>query len=527
MSGGDSFNIEGPIAANALQAGTVALIAREPWVDSYVLQYSAADGKLHPVAVPAGPAPSGAANLLYATPSGSSGSASLRALVGADIADGLIANAKLAHDSVTVSAGTGLAGGGAVALGSSTSLSLPNVGPGAGAIAYPASITLDAQGRVASATAGSAPAALPLSRANGGLGSDVSALTTGLLAQTASNVWAARSIAQGSGITVTNGDGVAGNPTVALTNSSLTVTASTGLSGGGSVALGSSVSLSVDSSAVALLSGAQTFTGQKTFPGAGASAVVIPAMRQTSAGNDITVPVASGADSFALLAQSQALTNKTISGASNTLSNIGNSSLTNSSLTVTASTGLSGGGSVALGSSVSLSLPSVGSAGTYAYPSSMTTDAQGRVSSITAGSAPTDKGSAVMLAQVSSVGGAGWIFAGDYFGLSQMTESGRGTATNVAPWVAPCAGTLKNFRTWTVAAAPSNSAFTVYQAATSSTPTYNATSAVLNIASGAHLGADTTHTLTIAAGDLVIFKTDTSWTNPGFCIQAQFIPSTN
>lgn len=63
---------------------------------------------------------------------------------------------------------------------------------------------------------------------------------------------------------------------------------------------------------VDLLNGMQTFTAQKTFPGAGATAVVLPAVRQTSAGNDIIVPVASGADSFVLLAQSQTLTNKTL-----------------------------------------------------------------------------------------------------------------------------------------------------------------------------------------------------------------------
>lgn len=288
---------------------------------------------------------------------------------------------------------------------------------------------------------------------HGGFGSDVSGLGTGLIAHTAANTWAARSIAQGAGITVTDGDGSAGNPTVGLTNDSVTINTSGGITGGGAAALGSSLSLS--------------------------------------------------------------------------LSAIPNSALADSSLTVTAGTGLDGGGAVALGSSVSLSLPNTGTSGTYAYPSSLTTDAQGRVSSITAGSAPTDKGSSVMLAQVSSNGGAGWIFAGDYFGLSQMTESSRATATNVIPWVAPCAGTLKNFRTWTVAAAPSNSAFTVYQAATSSTPSYSATAAVINIASGAHLGADTTHELAIAAGDLIIFTTDTTWNNPGFCVQAQFIPATS
>lgn len=39
----------------------------------------------------------------------------------------------------------------------STTYTLPNVGPGAGAIAYPTSITLDANGRVTAASAGSAP----------------------------------------------------------------------------------------------------------------------------------------------------------------------------------------------------------------------------------------------------------------------------------------------------------------------------------------------------------------------------------
>ena len=61
-------------------------------------------------------------------------------------------------------------------------------------------------------------------------------------------------------------------------------------------------------------------------------------------------------------AASVTLTNKTISGASNTLSNIANASLTNSSVTVTAGTGLSGGGAVSLGSSVTLTNAGVTSA---------------------------------------------------------------------------------------------------------------------------------------------------------------------
>ena len=61
-------------------------------------------------------------------------------------------------------------------------------------------------------------------------------------------------------------------------------------------------------------------------------------------------------DTVVTLTATQTLTNKSISGSTNTLSNIPNSALTNSSLTVTAGTGLSGGGVVSLGGSVTLNL---------------------------------------------------------------------------------------------------------------------------------------------------------------------------
>ncbi|MBI4099696.1 hypothetical protein HY440_01690, partial [Candidatus Microgenomates bacterium] len=52
----------------------------------------------------------------------------------------------------------------------------------------------------------------------------------------------------------------------------------------------------------------------------------------------------------------QTLTNKTLSGSSNTFSSIPNSALSNSKVTVTAGTNISGGGDVSLGSSITLSL---------------------------------------------------------------------------------------------------------------------------------------------------------------------------
>ena len=59
-----------------------------------------------------------------------------------------------------------------------------------------------------------------------------------------------------------------------LANPSLTVTAGTDLSGGGTVALGSSVTLKLDTTKVPQLSGGNNFTGNQGFQGNGNSAVI-------------------------------------------------------------------------------------------------------------------------------------------------------------------------------------------------------------------------------------------------------------
>lgn len=67
---------------------------------------------------------------------------------------------------------------------------------------------------------------------------------------------------------------------------------------------------------------------------------------------------------FVTLTGSQILTNKTINCSSNTCSNIANTALVNSSITVTAGTGLIGGGGVSLGGSVPLAVAYGTSSGT-------------------------------------------------------------------------------------------------------------------------------------------------------------------
>jgi hypothetical protein len=102
----------------------------------------------------------------------------------------------------------------------------------------------------------------------------------------------------------------------------------------------------------------------------------------------LTLPDAT--DTLVGKATADIFTNKSISGSTNTLTNIANGSLVNSSVTVTAGTGLSGGGSVALGASVTLSLPNTGPGagaigGGTSFINSITLDAQGRVTAATTG----------------------------------------------------------------------------------------------------------------------------------------------
>lgn len=220
---------------------------------------------------------------------------------------------------------------------------------------------------------------------------------TGIIAKDSASSVVARSIVSGSdGVSITNGNGVSGNPTVALTGTvlSLASLASTGMLsiGGGSV---NARVLTGTASEIDITSGNGTgnptfrISDNAVFPGTGGVKVPVGTTAQRAAGADgliryntdlnafevyedgswsslptgavtlintgtgltggpITTTGTISIDSTVVtLTGSQVLTNKTISGSNNSLSNIDNASLSNSAITIN-------GSSVSLGGSVTV-----------------------------------------------------------------------------------------------------------------------------------------------------------------------------
>jgi len=197
-----------------------------------------------------------------------------------------------------------------------------------------------------------------------------------------------------TGLTNANLSGSAGITNANLANSSFTVSPGTGMSGGGTVSLGGTITLT--NAGVTAITGttnqvvASGATGSVTLSlpqsinaGAtptfaalnlanttnqlvlGTTNTVTISSLAPAANRTATIPVLSASDTFDFINQAQTLTNKTIAAGSNTITGltntnlsgsagITNANLANSSLTVTAGTGLSGGGSVSLGGTVSL-----------------------------------------------------------------------------------------------------------------------------------------------------------------------------
>mgnify|MGYP006340090163 CR=1 FL=1 len=245
--------------------------------------------------------------------------------------------------------------------------------------------------------------------ANGGTGQDNSTIGSGVVVKTAPNTYVGRAgtstqvllggnpptfgsvpdSALSSNIVTLTGNQVLTNKSIdgttntltnianaSLVNSSLTITPGTGLTGGGAVSLGGSSSglnVTYGSSASTATQGndsrlppTPSLAGKIVYDtGTSYSETVAGTSSQVLIGGTTpsfgAVPDAALSSNIVTLTGVQSLTNKTIDASLNTLSNIPNSSLTNSSITVSSGTGLLGGASVSLGGTVTLT-PDFGSA---------------------------------------------------------------------------------------------------------------------------------------------------------------------
>ncbi len=133
-------------------------------------------------------------------------------------------------------------------------------------------------------------------------------------------------------------------------------------------------------------------------------------------------------------------------------------------------------------------------------------------------------GSMVTLCSFSQ--GGTWT-AGYYAGpFGAVENSFNGTFLPI-PWVAPCAGVLKNFYMQTLYTNSTANTFTAYRAVAASPFTYNVTSVALVITGGGSQANDLTHTLTVAAGDCVNFRNSSgaTFSGVGAHIVAQFEPT--
>ena len=264
------------------------------------------------------------------------------------IPTGGVTNSMLADSTITVKAGSGLSGGGAVALGGT--ITLTNASPSSG-------------GTVTSITTGAGLTGGPISK-TGTISIPTAGVTNSMLADSSITVKAGSglsgggAVALGGTVTLTNaspssggtvtsittGAGLTGGPisktgTISipaagvtnsmLADSSIKVLAGTGLSGGGTVALGGTITLTNASP-----SSGGTVTSIST--GAGLTGGPI------SKTGTISIPTGG----------------------------ITNSLLADSSIKVLAGSGLSGGGTVALGGSVTLSSNISGTTDGIAYFSS-------------------------------------------------------------------------------------------------------------------------------------------------------------
>lgn len=106
--------------------------------------------------------------------------------------------------------------------------------------------------------------------------------------------------------------------------------------------------------------------------------------------------------------------------------------------------------------------------------------------------------------------------------------AGDGSSTinvNITPWIVPVAGTLFNLRVFGLANTAGNVAITIYKASNAVSPSYASTALTCTVSTGTCTANDTTHTVAVSAGDLIVGFSGSSWSANGACINVMYLPN--
>lgn len=377
-----------------------------------------------------------------------------------------------------------------------------------------------------------------VAEANGGFGSDTSALTAGFLAKTAANTYVTRTLSSGTGTTVTNGAGTAGNPSVNVTYGTGSSTATQGNdtrlsptpsaagkvvydngSGYTSTAVGTSSQVlhggvNPTFSAV-ILSSDVSGTLPKSHGGFGADV-------STGLTNDQVAIVSGKAITIGALT-----TNAIPSGISAT--KIGTGTVDNTELGyldgVTSAIQTQFTGKLDTTSNKLPPTPTAGGKLLYDTGSAYAESAAGTAGQVLLSGgtgSPTwgTRGGAVVSFYLNT--GQSFVSSG-YCGIG-----GDGSSTintNITPWIVPAAGTLSNLRVFGLANTSGSVAVTIYKASNNVSPTYASTALTCSVTGGTCTASDTTHTVSVSAGDLIVGFTSASWSANGACINVMYYPT--
>lgn len=174
-------------------------------------------------------------------------------------------------------------------------------------------------------------------------------------------------------------------------------------------------------------------------------------------------------------------------------------------------------GTVTLSGAVTLSSPTLG--GNLAAGSN-------KVTGLAAGSAAGDslrfeQGGGVPICFYLNTA-QGWS-ANAYLGIGG--DGSSAVNVNVVPFPVPQAGTIKNLRVQGLTNTGTNTTITIYKATSAASPSYSATALTCLVSSGTATGNDTTHSVSVSAGDLLVAFSNASWSVNGCAVSFIYLPA--